>query len=66
MFTYAMGILDILVCLNFSYCTIKKFVILPQVKLGEPGYKERYYAEKFDVSEPEEIDEITKDTVSSF
>lgn len=39
---------------------------LSQVKLGEPGYKERYYAEKFDVSDPEKIEEVRKDTVSSF
>lgn len=38
---------------------------LSQVRLGEPGYKERYYSEKFGVSKPEEINEIRKDVVSS-
>lgn len=35
-----------------------------QVKLGEPGYKERYYAEKFGEEESKLIDDIRRDVVS--
>lgn len=38
---------------------------LSQVKLGEPGYKERYYAEKFELSKLEMIDNVRQDVVSS-
>ncbi|KAH9759023.1 5'-3' exoribonuclease [Citrus sinensis] len=36
---------------------------LHQVKLGEPGWKERYYEEKFNAKTPEEREETRKDVV---
>jgi 5'-3' exonuclease len=35
-----------------------------QVKLGEPGWRERYYENKFGARTPEQIEEIRRDVVS--
>lgn len=37
-----------------------------KVKLGEPGYKERYYSEKFGLSEPKKIDEVRMEVVLKY
>jgi 5'-3' exoribonuclease 2 len=36
------------------------------VRLGEPGWKERYYEEKFQAKSPDEMEEIQQDVVCNF
>ncbi|KZV43629.1 5'-3' exoribonuclease 4-like [Dorcoceras hygrometricum] len=39
---------------------------IDKVKLGEPGYKERYYYEKFGLSEPKRIAEVRMEVVLKY
>lgn len=34
------------------------------VRLGDPGWKERYYEEKFEAQSPDQMEEIQRDVVS--
>lgn len=67
---YGVGIL-FLGCISLSIVQTESFefmiilVLCKQVRLGEPGWKERYYMEKFEARTPEEMEEFRKDVVSS-
>ncbi|KAJ0092719.1 hypothetical protein Patl1_26782 [Pistacia atlantica] len=49
------------------FCILMRHIKLPNdasfVRLGEPGWKERYYEEKFNAKTPEEREHVRKDVV---
>jgi 5'-3' exoribonuclease 2 len=42
------------------------FIFTCKVKLGEPGWKDRYYEEKFGVRDAYEIESIRRDVVQKY
>lgn len=57
-------ILSMLIYYNLLVLPIDLWIYSSQVRLGDPGWKERYYEEKFSAKSPEELDAVRRDVVS--